>query len=161
MSDDTKEFESLLGSFDTAMLVTHGDDDVPRARPMHISKREGVADLYFATRSPSPKIQELIHDSKVAVTMQDKSRYLSISGRASVVTDRKKIEAAWSAPMKAWFPDGPSDPDLVLVHVEPERGEYWDMSGMKKAQYLFEAAKAVLRGETIEPMEDQHGEVRL
>ena len=40
-----------------------------------------------------------------------------------------------------WFPKGPDDPDLVLLSVEPEIAEFWDVGGIKGLRYLFDAAK--------------------
>jgi hypothetical protein len=64
--------------------------------------------------------------------------------------------------MRAWFPKGKDDPNIALLAVHPEEGEYWDNEGFKKVMYLLETAKAYAKGERphIEDGE-QHAKVAL
>ncbi len=62
-----------------------------------------------------------------------------------------------------WFPKGPDDPDLVLLSVEPEIAEFWDVGGIKGLRYLFDAAKAYVTGDrvAIEDESDIHARLRV
>ena len=72
------------------------------------------------------------------------------------------MEELWREPFKAWFPKGKDDPELALVSVTPQDGEYWDTEGLKKIKYLFEAAKAYATGTTPHIDEgEQHAKVKL
>jgi hypothetical protein len=51
--------------------------------------------------------------------------YVSLSGTAQVVVDQAKAEALRDPSYQAWFPGGPSDPDLALIKVTVELAEYW------------------------------------
>ncbi|MEC7521978.1 MAG: pyridoxamine 5'-phosphate oxidase family protein [Myxococcota bacterium] len=161
MSNDRERFQELLESFDDAMLVTRDADGAPRARPMHVAKRGADGDLFFATSEDSGKMDELEKDARAAVTMQSKDAFVSITGTGQVVRDRAVIEDLWSPAMKAWFPEGEDDPSLVVLRFRAERGEYWDMRGLKKVSYLYEAAKSIAKGEQVKPNEGHHGEVRV
>ena len=44
--------------------------------------------------------------------------------------------------MKAWFPAGPTDPDIALVRVEAHRAEYWDSPAAPVRWVQFVAALA-------------------
>ena len=46
---------------------------------------------------------------------------------------------------EAWFPGGPTDPDLALVQVQIVHANYWDVKESKLVQ-LYEMAKAVVTG---------------
>jgi len=142
----TRTLDDLIEKFDTAMLVTRSLNGDLRARPMMIAEHERVATLYFASRAEDPKLDEIVEDSSVAVTMQDAGRYLSISGRARVDTDQSRIDAAWSLSWRVWFPDGSHDPQLRLIAVEPDRAEYWDRKGLNRLEFFWEAGKAILHG---------------
>lgn len=151
----------LLADFDVAMLVTVTPEGAPHARPMHIASKEPDADLWFVTAAHSGKVGEIQQDSQVAVTMQDASRYLSISGKAVLVRDRAKIEQLWQESWRVWFPEGKDDPDLALLKIDSGTAEFWDNSGSLKLKYLFRAGKAYLQGDVPQRDESIHARVKI
>lgn len=52
--------------------------------------------------------------------------------------------------MKLWFPEGPDDPRLTLIVVDPDYAEFWDNGGLDKLEFLWEAGKAILKGEAMD-----------
>ena len=141
--------DELIGEFDSAMLVTESIEGRLRARPMMIAEHDTGAVLWFATRTDDEKLEEILHRSDVAVTMQGRERFLSISGTARLETDRVRLDEMWSASWNIWFPEGKRDPDLCLICIEPSRAEYWDRSGLKRLEFLAEAGRALVRGEKV------------
>lgn len=58
--------------------------------------------------------------------------------------------------------DHPEDPGLRILKVAARRGEYWDVSGAGRVRYLWEAGKALVRGEEMEPVgAETHAKVEL
>lgn len=148
-ADDPRErFHDLVSGFDTAMLVTVSLEGQPRARPMAILEHGTDGSLSFATRTDTEKRDEILHAPEVAVTMQGDGQYLSISGRARLV---KAPTPAPELPLSArpWFPDGADDPRFMLIVVDPDYAEFWDRSGVRRLQFLWEAGKALIRGEPL------------
>lgn len=137
----------LLKKFDTAMLVTRTAGGELRARPLSFAGEEGGR-LHFSTAAESPKVAELHDDPRVAVTMQDGARYISISGTAEVSGDPGLIARLWREPWRVWFPGGKDDPSLRIVTVTPTAAEYWDQSGTRGIKYLVEMVKAYATGTT-------------
>ena len=43
--------------------------------------------------------------------------------------DIDKARALWSNEAQAWWPKGPSDPDVRVLRVVPDSAEYWDTRG--------------------------------
>jgi len=158
--DQTQHLHELLRSFDTAMLITrHGDEQ--HGRPMAIATFEGPSTLWFVTQADSPKALEIERDPRVSVTFQSEKRFIALSGIASLVRDRAKIDALWSPTWRAWFPDGKDDPNIALVRVRIEDAEFWDNAGMNGVRYVFEAVRAVLSGEkAADSVDGQHGRVK-
>ena len=160
--DDHSKLVELLRQFSTAMLVTHEADGRLRARPMAIAQVEDSGKLWFVSGDDTAKVHEIIVDTRVHLTLQkDRSVYLSINGHATLIHDRAKVDEVWNESFKVWFQEGKSDPNLVLISVEPEDAEYWDNHGWKKVKYLFQAAKAYLTHSTPEIEEDKHGMLKL
>lgn len=163
MSDNTvKEFLSICEDFDNAMLVTHGTEGDLVARPMVIANLDADGDLWFATDSGSMKVDEILAQPQVCVTLAGDGNFAAISGRAEVVTDRERIKSLWNESWKVWFPDGPTDPRIALIHVHAEMGEYWSNSGANRLKYLFEAAKSYVTGARgVDTDDQQHAKVDL
>lgn len=145
---DIERFEDLLQRFDHAMLVSVAQEGSLHARPMAIAESDGAA-LSFATSNRSAKAAEIAMRPEVAVVMQAAGAYLAISGTARLVEDRARIERLWQHDWRPWFPEGPSDPSLVLIEVDPGRAEYWDRTGARRLEFLWEAGKALAAGRRL------------
>lgn len=145
-----ERFDQFIHDFETAMLVTRSLEGGLRARPMAIARHDHGGLLYFASRSEDEKLKEILQDPSVAVTMQKGGRYLSLTGHARIETDLKLADELWSPSMKLWFPDGPGDAGLTLILFVAEQGEYWDRSGLLRMEFLWEAGKALAKGEMVD-----------
>jgi general stress protein 26 len=156
----TRTLDELIGEFGSAMLVTESVEGRLRARPMMIAEHDAGAVLWFATRVEDEKLEEILHRSDVAVTLQGEGRFLSISGNARIETDQVKLDEAWSASWTIWFPEGSRDPSLCLICVEPTCAEYWDRTGPKRLEFILEAGKALIRGEKL-PDDDLSGHAKV
>jgi len=154
-SEKRDRLRKLIAEFDTAMLVTHGPDGL-RSRPLAIAKKghdPGDQVVYFSTAIDSGKVSDLQNDAEVNVSMQEKRRFVSLTGTARVVRDRALIDRLWAEDWKIWFPKGKDDPSLSILVVEPREAAYWDISGGTGLKYLFESAKAYVSG-TRPPSDD-------
>jgi general stress protein 26 len=94
----------------------------------------------------------------VCVAFADTSgqKYVSISGKAQISSDRKKIEELWSIPAKVWW-HSPNDPNIRVITVTPEDAEYWDAPGNVISN--LRVAFAVVTGRHLDP--GDHGKVAL
>jgi general stress protein 26 len=124
----SKKLRKIMKGAGVAMLTTVAPDGTLRSRPMAALKAPFDGDLWFFTRANAPKTGEIRDNDHVNVSFADSEgeRYLSLSGRASVVRDDARAQDLWSGKLKAWFPEGRKDPDLALLRVHVERAEFWD-----------------------------------
>ena len=146
--EQMRKLRELIREIDFAMLTTVEPDGSLRSRPMsNNGDVEFDGDLWFFTRASAPKVDEIEQEQHVNVSFArpDKQQYVSVSGRARLVRDRRKIEELWNPAYKAWFPDGLEDPDLALLQVTAEKAEYWDGNSSVVA-HLVGLAKAVATG---------------
>jgi general stress protein 26 len=161
MADDTtpdERLRALVKDISTAMLVTFAEPNRLHARPMAVARGEETEDvLYFATDIESPKVSEILANPRACAILQDRSRYVFLTGTVSLSKDRALVERLWSEAWKVWFPQGKDDPSLCLLVFEPEEGEYWDESGLNGLKFLFKAAKAYAAGERPVVDEQRHG----
>jgi general stress protein 26 len=131
------------------MLVTMTPQGDMRGRAMATQDLDAVhdCDLWFATGDDSPKVEELEADPRACVTACRPSdrAYLSISAEVRRSRDRAEIERLWKPDWKAWFPDGPHDPNITLLKLTVKRAEYWEPKG-NKLRVLYDIARAVAAG---------------
>jgi len=151
---------SMLKDFDVGILATTTEDSEIRGRPMALAQVTEGGTVYLATTVSSPKVAEIAENPAVAVLLQDSKRWVSLSGHARVVRDRVLIDKLWSEGWKLWFPKGKTDPDLILIAVDVNEGEYWDNSGMRGIRFAIEAAKAYVKGQKLDAANlDEHAKV--
>ena len=145
--DGADKLYALIDDIRICMMTTLDEDGMLSSRPMYALKPDGPGDLWFFTRIASPKTTQIGRDGQVnlAFAHPSKQHYISVSGRAELVRERRLIEEKWAEPLRTWFPDGKDDPQLALIRVHPERGEFWD-SPSATVMYLYGYAKAALTG---------------
>ncbi len=150
-----REFEEVLGEFETAVLTTRGADGHLHARPMELQGHDGAEAVWFATSRDSDKCGDIQHDPQVGLSFHQGAHgadYLSIPGRAELVDDRSKIHELWRAGWRGWFPEGPDQADLVLIKVVPEHVEWVKPRG-GRLRSLATMARNALTGSREEPGE--------
>lgn len=140
------KLRELIKGIDICMLTTM-DGGILRSRPMSTQDVEFDGDLWFLTSRKTHKTEEIEQDSRVNVSYAAGSgkSYVSVSGNGAIFRDQAKIDEFWRPSHKLWFPNGKDDPDLVLLKVEVEHAEYWDItSGM--LVHLLSFVKSMLTG---------------
>ena len=157
ITDTREKVYDILKGFSTAMFVTVGPGGRPEARPMQVARVEDSGEIWFFTGRGGTVATEIEEEAVVLLSFQkDNSAYLSLRGKARNVLDRNRIAEFWKEPYRVWFPGGPGDPNIELVAVDPIDAEYWDNRGSNKLEYLFEAAKAYVKGEKPDVEEPDH-----
>jgi len=158
MSHDS-DFEKLvemIKDIDLCMLTTVDESDELHSRPMSLNGDVEGENLWFFTSSKSHKASEIERNRNVNVSFidTDDQRYVSISGMADLVTDRQKIKELWKPALKAWFPDGPDQPDVALLKVRMTKAEYWDGPSSTIAQAVS-FVSAIFTGKQFEAGENK------
>ena len=146
--EGVKKLAELIRGIKVAMLTTVAEDGSLRSRPMATQEADFDGTLWFVTRAGAPKVGEVERDERVCVSYSspDDQRYVSVSGTARLVRDRAKVRELWCPAHKEWFPQGPDDPELALLRVEPERAQYWDFPSGTLVQ-IAGLVKSVVTGQ--------------
>ncbi|MBE7159365.1 MAG: pyridoxamine 5'-phosphate oxidase family protein, partial [Rhodospirillales bacterium] len=127
------------------MMNTAAKDGSIDSRPMALQNTPFDGTLWFLTRRTSEKVEEVRNDQHVTLTFAEPSdqKYITLRGKATVSQDRARVHELWNAMYKAWFPNGPDDPDISVLGVDVTDGDYWEASSSKLvfyARYAFAAA---------------------
>jgi general stress protein 26 len=150
--NQTKKLFELIGKCRMCMLTTVDSEGHLRSRPMANQQDYPDQNLWFFTDKKSVKVSEIGYQPAVNLSYSDPdtNRYVSISGRAAVVKDKKLMKKFWNPVYQAWFPEGLADPSIILLKVKIDQAEYWD-SPASFAVQLFGAAKALFTGRRYHP----------
>jgi len=128
-SQSLEKLRELIKDIDFCMLTTIDEEGDLHSRPMSSNgDLDPNGDLWFFTNASSHKVGEVAASPKVNVSFADpdNQRYVSVSGVAQLVQDRRKIDELWRPQFKIWFPKGKDDPEVALLCVNLKKGEYWD-----------------------------------
>lgn len=164
MANTRKDFYEMIKDIGTATMITRAlDGDGLGIRPMTVTDIDDDCNLWFFTSKDGAAAHETSADNRMSITFQNGAySFYVLNGVANVYDDRARIRELWKEPYKVWFPEGPDDPTICLIHFDSKSGEYWDTQGANKVQYLFEAAKAYMTGEKPDTKEgEQHGNVEF
>lgn len=140
--DETAKVWELIDKIGFCMLATHNGSDI-RSRPMSAYTKRDDGSVYFLTDVASHKDEEVARYPNVCLAFADTKgqKYVSVSGTAEVLNDRELIREIWAFPAKAWW-EGPEDPSIRILKVNPASAEYWDSPGTV-ISYIKMAAAAV------------------
>ncbi|WP_199423696.1 pyridoxamine 5'-phosphate oxidase family protein [Actinotalea solisilvae] len=156
--DGARRVAALLADERTAMLTTTAPDGTLMSRPMALQEVEPDGDLWFFAQRSSRTVAHLAAHPQVNVTVSSASTWVSLTGTARVVTDDARKRELWSTVVEAWFPDGPDDPEVVLLEVEGDSAEYWDTPGGRVAS-LVSFVKAKATGQPYDGGENERVEL--
>ena len=147
----------MIKDIDLCMLTTVDESGDLHSRPMSLNGDvDDKGNLWFFTSSNSHKASEIERTPNVNVSFidTDQQHYISISGAAELVHDKQKIKELWKPILKAWFPNGPDQPDVALLKVKVSKAEYWDTPSSTIAQAIS-FVSAILTGKQVEMGENK------
>lgn len=145
-ADDRQKVAELIEDFRIAMLTTQKTDGSLVSHPLTVQEAEFDGDLWFLVSKISSPVGDLATTSQANVSFSSDSSWVSLSGTATLVEDRDKIDELWNPVVEAWFPDGPDDPAVGVLKFTAHSAEYWDSPGGKIAT-VFSFVKSKLTGE--------------
>lgn len=145
----------LIDGIETAMLTTRTIDGSLVSRPLQTQKRSDDMDLWFMTSTETHKVDEMRAnpDVNVAYFKDGSKEWVSVSGRARITQDKKRIRELYKPDWKAWLEDqggdrdgGPDDPRIALIVVEPQTVTYMK-SNQPRVVAMFKVMRALATGE--------------
>ncbi|MBW9206081.1 pyridoxamine 5'-phosphate oxidase family protein [Mumia sp. zg.B17] len=154
MTDEQSTLLELLDDLRIAMFTTVDIDGTITSRPMARQQVEPSADMWFITARDSRQVAHITARPHVGITFSSPSTWVSLNGTATVVDDRAKLEELWNTFAEAWMPEGPDDPNVVLIRVDLQGGEYWDTPGGRVAS-LISLAKAKITGNAYDGADNE------
>ena len=124
--DLKKSVRELIQRNRYAKLITTASDGTPHGRIMtNLPLGEDMV-LWYATGLSTTKAKEIKKNPTVSILIDDPSdqTYVSIMGKAEILTDSRLKKKFWQDAFDFFWPDGPSNPDYCLLKITPTKVEY-------------------------------------
>ncbi len=158
-SEAVNKIKELIEKANISLFTTKLSSAPFSTRPMSTLKVDENGIIWFFSKVYSNKNMDIKQDDRVQLFYLHSalSEYLSLYGRAEIVTDRRMIDELWNPLAKVWF-DGKEDPTLTILKITPEDGHYWDTKHSKMVQLLKLAIGAIIG----KPLDDGlEGNIRI
>jgi len=126
---------------------------ISRCMALAAKEADGV-DLIFHTNTESGKTDDISSDPHTNIAFLNSSgEWASISGNASIITDRETVKKYYSPALKAWLGDlgdkkhdgGPEDPRIGVIKVAANTATY-AVSRKNAVGRVAEMAQGVVTG---------------
>ncbi|KAL8701429.1 MAG: hypothetical protein Q9201_004913 [Fulgogasparrea decipioides] len=135
LKEKVEDLVSFIESCKFGMMTTRIESSgLLVSRCMALAAKEGGGvDLLFHTNTESGKTDDLKSDPKINIAfLNPTGEWASVSGEASIVTDRETVRKYYSPQLKAWLGDlgdgkhdgGPEDPRIGVIKVEAKTATY-------------------------------------
>jgi general stress protein 26 len=123
-----KKMSKMMRKLDLCMMTTITTNGMTASRPMsNNGDVEYDGNSYFFTWEKSHLVKDLKKNPHVNLSFNGKKKvYISVSGKAKLVTDRDVMEEHWTKDLEIWFKDGLDTKGLVMIQVIASRLKYWE-----------------------------------
>jgi general stress protein 26 len=155
-----KKVQDLVEAENVCLFASNLSEKPITVRPMSTLKVDELGNMWFFSAKNSQKNKNIQADPAVQLLYSNHScsEYLSIYGKAQVITDKEMIKIFWTSFAKAWFHGGVEDPAISLIMVTPEKAYYWDTKHGKIVSAMKILASSIT-GMTAD--ESTEGELRI
>ncbi len=147
--------QDTLASVEFCFFITLNASGQPNTRLMQPFAPDADLTLWLGTSPASRKVQDIRRDPRVTLAFHHAPAvaYVTLHGLAEVITDIQARQQRWREDWRAFFPDGPTGDDYVLLrcvpahiealhftqHITPapfglrpailrRRGDHWDLT---------------------------------
>lgn len=116
------------------MLATNGADGAPEIKAMLKMKNDGLRQFWFCSNTSTRRTEIWRHDVRTSLYAYEFAidvqptvcRGVMLSGTVELSWDDELRQSFWQDFMTMYYPQGPLDPDFVVVQFTAERGNYYE-----------------------------------
>jgi general stress protein 26 len=123
---EMEKLDRLIKGIPVAMMTTITSDGKLHSFPLLTQDTEFDGSLWFLIAKNSPQLQDLRKNSDVNLSYSGNGKCISIAGTLEFAKNPDMVREIFLKPHEAWFPEGPSDPNIQLLKVKVHTAEYWE-----------------------------------
>lgn len=109
--------------------ITLGETGDANARVVQPTALDEDWRVRFLTVRSSRKVRETERSGRLTLAYQydPEAAYVTLLGRPNIIDDVAVKRAIWRDDTYRWYPNGPEDPNVVLVELITARIELWSL----------------------------------
>ena len=121
------DISKMMRKLDICMMATTAPDGAITSRPMsNNGDVEYDGNSHFFTYEQAEVVEELKENDNINLSFTGKDQlYISITGKAVLITDKKTLKKHWLDELNQWFEEGVNTPGITLIHVKAARIKFW------------------------------------
>lgn len=127
-NEEVHKVIEMINDVRIGMFTTHGKDGL-LSRPLTVMDVDEDGDMWFFSPADSEIVREVKTHGEVNVAFAGNKKWVSVSGRGTVVYEVEKKRELWNSMVETFAPEGPDSLATVLLHVESDSAEYWENPG--------------------------------
>jgi len=116
------------------MLGTIGLGGAPEIKAMVKTRNDGLRCFWFCSNTSARRTEILRRDGRACLYAYEYAtdvtpvicRGVMLSGVAELSLDDELRQSLWQDFMTMYYPQGPLDPDFIVVQFTAERGNYYE-----------------------------------
>lgn len=120
-----KKAGDVLSRCDEVTIASVNADGFPRPVPMAIMKAIGCNEIWMSTGADSVKTIEFLANPKAGLCYSSNGDSVAFRGTVEIVTDDEARKEMWKDWMINHFPEGPTDPNYVLLRFVGKDATIW------------------------------------
>jgi general stress protein 26 len=127
MQAEMKEAALRLVRLNPHGLLTTVTEGKPRCRTMQTARIEDDFTIWFATYGQSGKVDQIRANASVCVSYYIPGIDLNVYGEATLLADQQLKDELWQDDWRKHFSGGKTDPNYLVIKVDPTRVEFRDI----------------------------------
>ena len=124
----------LVGRVPIMTLGTLGTDGAPEIKAMMKIQNDGLRKFLFCSNTSARRTAVMQHEERACLYAYEFAmdadpvicRGVMLSGTVELSWDDKLRKSLWQDFMTIYYPQGPLDPDFVVVQFNAVRGNYYE-----------------------------------
>jgi general stress protein 26 len=158
--EEIEKISKMIKSVEVAMLVTMDSDGKFHSRPMTTQEMDFNGEIWFFAERDSEVVKEIQNHPELNVAYSEDGKYVSVSGKGSIVTNNAKKRELWHPELKVWFEGKEAESaDVVLIKVQANEADYWE-TGDGMIGNAVRTLIAAVGGREATPIESGHTKIK-
>ncbi len=125
------------------MLGTLGPDGAPEIKSMVKMRNDGLERFWFCSNTSTRRVGEIRRDNRASLYAYEYApeanpivcRGVMLSGTVELSWDDELRKSLWQDFMMMYYPEGPLDPDFVVVRFNAVSGNYYE--GLRNTDFTI------------------------
>ena len=116
----------LINRCDIGMIGNVDELGRPQIKALMKTKNEGLKEFWFCSNTSAKRTSQIEKNENTCLYFQEGWKGVMLRGVAELSYDDVRRKSFWDDVMFRYYPEGPLDPDFVLIKFTATSGNYYE-----------------------------------